>query len=127
MTNKCNLDIIFKELEKDPKFEDVRKWLKGIEDDSILSTVEQVVQANVPGCVSIEAVGKLGAGSKLPEFVPPESMGNFRVGTRWPGFVRPESMGNVGADSKLPEFVPIQTVGYFGAGAKLPGFGPHSD
>ena len=123
MTNKCNLDIVFKELEKDPKFEDVRKWLKGIEDDSILSTVEPVVQANVPGFVSTEAVGKLGAGSKLPEFVPPESMGNLRAGTRLPGFVWPESMGNVGAGSKLPEFVPIQTVGYFGAGAKLPGFG----
>ena len=105
MTNKCNMDIVFKELEKDPKFEDVRKWLKGIEDDSILSTVEPVVQANVPGFVSTEAVGKLGVGSKLPEFVPPESMGNLRVGTRLPGFVRPESMGNVGVGSKLPEFV----------------------
>ena len=87
MTNKCNLDIVFKELEKDPKFEDVHKWLKGIEDDSILSTVEPVVQANVPGFVSTEAVGKLGASSKLPEFVPPESMGNLRAGTRLPGFV----------------------------------------
>ena len=123
MTKKCNMDIIFKELEKDPKFHDVRKWLKGIEDDAMLSTVEPVVQANVPGFVSTEAVEKLGVGSKLPEFVPPESMGNLRVGTRLPGFVRPESMGNVGAGSKLPEFVPTQTVGYFGAGAKLPGFG----
>ena len=123
MTNKCNLDIVFKELEKDPKFHDVRKWLKGIEDDAMLSTVEPVVQANVPGFVSTEAVGKLGAGSKLPEFVSPESMGNLRAGTRLPGFVRPESMGNVGAGSKLPEFVPTQTVGCFGAGAKLPGFG----
>ena len=81
MTNKCNLDIVFKELEKDPKFEDVRKWLKGIEDDSILSTVEPVVQANVPGFVSTEAVGKLGAGSKLSanEFVPPESIGKSSI------------------------------------------------
>ena len=123
MTKKCNMDIVFKELEKDPKFHDVRKWLKGIEDDAMLSTVEPVVQANVPGFVSTEAVGKLGAGSKLPEFVPPESMGNLRAGMRLPGFVRPESMGNVGAGSKLPEFVPTQTVGYFGVGAKLPGFG----
>ena len=123
MTNKCNLDIIFKELEKDPKFHDVCNWLKGIEDDAMLSTVEPVVQANVPGFVSTEAVGKLGAGSKLPEFVSPESMGNLQAGTRLPGFVRPESMGNVGAGSKLPEFVPAQTVGCFGAGAKLPGFG----
>ena len=77
MINKCNLDIVFKELEKDPKFKDVHKWLKGIEDDSILSTVEPVVQANVPGFVSTEAVGKLGAGSKLPEFVPPEKYGKI--------------------------------------------------
>ena len=97
MTNKCNLDIIFKELEKDPKFHDVRNWLKGIEDDAMLSTVDPVVQANVPGFVSTEAVGKLGVGSKLPEFVSPESMGNLRAGTRLPGFVRPESMENVGA------------------------------
>ena len=123
MTKKCNMDIVFKELEKGPKFHDVRKWLKGIEDDAMLSTVEPVVQANVPGFVSTEAVGKLGVGSKLPEFVPPESMGNLQVGMRLPGFVRPESMGNVGVGSKLPEFVPTQTVGYFGAGAKLPGFG----
>ena len=123
MMNKCNLDIVFKKLEKDPKFHDVRNWLKGIEDDAMLSTVEPVVQANVPGFVSTEAVGKLGAGSKLPEFVSPESMGNLRVGTRLPGFVRPESMGNVGVGSKLPEFVPAQTVGCFGVGAKLPGFG----
>ena len=123
MMKKCNMDIVFKELEKDPKFDDVRKWLKGIEDDAMLSTVEPVVQANVPGFVSTETVGKLGVGSKLPEFVPPESMGNLRAGTRLPGFVQPESMGNVGAGSKLPEFVPTQTVGYFGAGAKLPGFG----
>ena len=123
MMKKCNMDIVFKELEKDPQFQDVRKWLKGIEDDDILSTVEPVVQANVPGFVSTEAVGKLGAGSKLPEFVPPEIMGNLRAGTRLPGFVQPESMGNVGVGSKLPEFVPTQTVGYFGAGAELPGFG----
>ena len=77
MTKKCNMDIVFKELEKDPKFQDIRKWLKGIEDDAMLSTVEPVVQANVPGFVSTEAVGKLGAGSKLPGFVPPESMGNL--------------------------------------------------
>ena len=107
MTKKCNMDIVFKELEKDPKFHDVRKWLKGIEDDAMLSTLEPLVQANVPGFVSTEAVGKLGAGSKLPEFVPPESMGNLHVGV----------------GSKLPEFVPTQTVGYFEAGAKLPGFG----
>ena len=123
MTKKCNMDIIYKELEKDPKFQTVSKWLKEIEDDDILSTVEPVVQANVPGFVSTEAVGNLGAGSKLPEFVPPESMGNLRVGMRLPGFVQPESMGNVGAGSKLPEFVPTQTVGDFRAGAKLPGFG----
>ena len=41
------------------------------------STVEPVVQAYVPGSVSTEAVEKLGAGSKLPEFVPPQSMGNL--------------------------------------------------
>ena len=99
---KCNMDIVFKELEKDPKFQGVGEWLKEIEDDAMLSTVEPVVQANVPEFVSTEAVGKLGAGSKLPEFVPPESMGNLRVGMRLPGFVRPESMGNVGAGAKLP-------------------------
>ena len=104
MTKKCNMDIVFKELEKDPKFQGVGEWLKGIEDDAMLSTVEPVVQANVPGFVSTEAVGKLGVGSKLPEFVPPESMGNLRAGTRLPGFVRPESMGNVGAGAKLPGF-----------------------
>ena len=104
MTKKCNMDIVFKELEKDPKFQGVGEWLKGIEDDAMLSTVEPVVQANVPGFVSTEAVGKLGAGSKLPEFVPPQSMGNLRAGTRLPGFVRPESMGNVGAGAKLPGF-----------------------
>ena len=100
-----------------------------------------MVQAIVPGFVSTEAEGKLGAVSKLPEFVPPESMGNFGAGTRLPGFVPPESMGNlgegmrlpgfvppesmgnVGVGSKLPEFVPTQTVGNFGVGAKLPGFG----
>ena len=104
MTKKCNMDIVFKELEKDPKFQGVGEWLKGIEDDALLSTVEPVVQANVPGFVSTEAVGKLGAGSKLPEFVPPQSMGNLQVGTRLPGFVRPESMGNVGVGAKLPGF-----------------------
>ena len=104
MTKKCNMDIVFKELEKDPKFQGVGEWLKGIEDDAMLSTVEPVVQANVPGFVSTEAVGKLGAGSKVPEFVPPQSMGNLRAGTRLPGFVRPESMGNVGAGAKLPGF-----------------------
>ena len=117
MTNKCNLDIVFKELEKDPKFHDIHNWLKGIEDDAMLSTVQPVVQANVPGFVSTEAVGKLGVGSKLPEFVSPESMGNLRAGTRLPGFVRPESMGNVGAGSKLPEFVPAQT-GMFWSGCQ---------
>ena len=104
MTKKCNMDIVFKEFEKDPKFQGIGEWLKGIEDDAMLSTVEPVVQANVPGFVSTEAVGKLGAGSKLPEFVPPQSMGNLRAGTRLPGFVRPESMGNVGAGAKLPGF-----------------------
>ena len=141
MMNKCNLDIVYKELQKEPKFKNVTKWLKGIKVDVILPTLEPVVEAIVPGFVSTEAEGKLGAVSKLPEFVPPESMGNFGAGTRLPGFVplesmgnlgegmrlpgfvRPESMGNVGVGSKLPEFVPTQTVGYFGAGAKLPGFG----
>ena len=141
MMNKCNLDIVYKELQKEPKFKNVTKWLKGIKGDVILPTLEPVVQAIVPGFVSTEAEGKLGAVSKLPEFVPPESMGNFGAGmrlpgfvppesmgnigedTRLPGFVRPESMGNVGVGSKLPEFVPTQTVGYFGVGAKLPGFG----
>ena len=104
MTKKCNMDIIFKELEKDPKFQGIGEWLKGIEDDAMLSSVEPVVQANVPRFVSTEAVGKLGAGSKLPEFVPPQSMGNLQAGTRLPGFVRPESMGNVGAGAKLPGF-----------------------
>ena len=105
MTNKCNLDIVYKELQKEPKFKNVSKWLKGIQGDVILPTLEPVVQAIVPGFVSTEVVGKLGVGSKLPGFVPPESM------------------GNVGVGSKLPEFVPTQTVGNFGAGAKLPGFG----
>ena len=141
MTNKCNLDIVYKELQKEPKFKNVTKWLKEMKGDVIPPTLEPVVQAIVPGFVSTEAEVKLGAVSKLPEFFPPESIGNFGVGmrlpgfvppesmgnigegTRRPGFVRPESMGNVGAGSKLPEFVPTQTVGYFGAGAKLPGFG----
>ena len=141
MTNKCNLGIVYKELQKEPKFKNVSKWLKGIQGNVILSTLEPVVQAIVPGFVSTEAVGKLGAGSKLPDFVPPESMGNFGAGmrlpgfvppesmrnlgegTKLPGFVLPESMGNVGVGSKLPEFVPTQIVGNFGVGAKLPGFG----
>ena len=50
------MDIVFKELEKDPKFQDICKWLKGIEDDAMLSTVKPVVQANVPGFVSTEAI-----------------------------------------------------------------------
>ena len=107
------MDIVFKELEKDPKFQDVRKLLKGIEDDAILSTVEPVVQGILPGFVSS---GKACRGI-VPGFVSTEAVGKL------PGFVRPENMGNVGAGSKLPEFVPTQTVGYFGAGAKLPGFG----
>ena len=123
MTNKCNLDIVYKELQKEPKFKNVTKWLKEIKGDVIPPTLEPVVQAIVPGFVSTEAEVKLGAVSKLPEFVPPESMGNFGAGTRLPGFVRPEIMGNVGAGSKLPAFVPTQTVGNFGTGAKLPGFG----
>ena len=140
MTNKCNLDIVYKELQKEPKFKNVSKWLQGIESDVILPTLEPVVQAIVAGFVSTEAVGKLGVGSKLPGFVTPESMGNFEAGARLPGFVppesmgnigegmrlpgfvQPESMGNVGVGSKLPEFVPTQTVGNFGVGAKLPGF-----
>ena len=108
MMNKCNLDIIFKELEKDPKFHDVRKWLKGIEDDAMLSTVEPVMQANVPGFVSTEAVGKLGAGSKLPEFVSPESMRNLWAGMRLPGFVRAESMGNVGGVASYLNLFPLK-------------------
>ena len=141
MTNKCNLEIVYKELQKEPKFKQVTNWQKGIKGDVTLPTLEPVVQGIVPGFVSTEVEGKLGAVSKLPEFVPPESMGNFGAGmrlpgfvppesmgnigegTRLPGFVQPESMGNVGASSKLPEFVPTQTVGHFGAGAKLPGFG----
>ena len=86
MTNKCNMDIVFKELEKDPKFQDVCKLLKEIKDDAILSTVEPVVQGIVPGFVSTEAVGKLGVGSKLPEFVPTQTVGYFGVGTKLPGF-----------------------------------------
>ena len=45
-----------------------------------------MVQAIVPGFVSTEAVGKFGAGSKLPEFVPPESMGIVGVDAKLPGF-----------------------------------------
>ena len=86
MTKKCNMDIIFKELEKDPKFQDVHKWLKGIEDDAMLSTVEPVVQANVPGFVSTEAVGKLGAGAKLPGFG-----STFRLSSSSPGIVKEHS------------------------------------
>ena len=89
MMNKCNLDIVYKELQKEPKFKNVTKWLKGIKGDVILPTLEPVVQAIVPGFVSTEAEGKLGAVSKLPEFVPPESMGNFGAGMRLPGFVPP--------------------------------------
>ena len=29
MTKKCNMDIVYKELEKEPKFKNVSKWLKG--------------------------------------------------------------------------------------------------
>ena len=113
----------YKELEKEPKFKNVSNWLKGIQGNLILPTVEPVVQVIVPGFVSTEAVGKLGAGSKLPEFVLPESMKNVGAGSKLPGFVPPESMVNLGGCSKLPEFVPNQTAGNFGAGAKLPGFG----
>ena len=97
MTKKCNMDIVYKELEKEPKFKNVSDWLKGIQDNDILPTVEPKVQAIVPGFVSTEAEGKLGVVSKLPEFVPPESMGNVGAGSKLPEFVPPESMGNVGA------------------------------
>ena len=123
MMNKCNLDIVYKELQKEPKFKNVSKWLKGIQGNVILPTLEPVVQAIVPGFVSTEAVGKLGAGSKLSEFVPPESMGNFGAGMRLPGFVPPESMRNLGEGTKLPGFVRPESMGNVGVGSKLPGFG----
>ena len=143
MTKKCNMDIVYKELEKEPKFKNVSNWLKGIQDNVILPTVELTVQAIVPGFVSTEAVGKLGAGSKLPEFVPPESMGNVGVGSKLPGFVPPESMGifrggtnlprfvltesmrNLGAGTRLPGFLPTESMGNLGAGSKLPEFVPN--
>ena len=30
----CNMDIVYKELDKDPKFRNVSKWLKGIQGTS---------------------------------------------------------------------------------------------
>ena len=124
MTNKCNLDIVHKELQKELKFKNVNKWLKEIKGDVILPTLEPVVQAIVPGFVSTEAEVKLGAVSKLPEFVPPENMGNFGAGTRLPGFVPPESMGNIGEGTRLPGFVRPESMGNVGAGSKLPEFVP---
>ena len=123
MMNKCNLDIVYKELQKEPKFKNVTKWLKGIKGDVTLPTLEPVVQVIVPGFVSTEVEGKLGAVSKLPEFVPPESMGNFGVGMRLPGFVPSESMGNIGEGMRLPGFVWPESMGNVGAGSKLPEFG----
>ena len=123
MTNKCNLDIVYKELQKEPKFKNVTNWLKGIKGDVTLPTLEPVVQAFVPGFVSTEVEGKLGAVSKLPEFVPPESMGNSGVGTRLPGFVPLESMGNIGEGMKLPGFVWPESMRNVGGGSKLPEFG----
>ena len=123
MMNKCNLDIVYKELQKEPKFKNVTKWLKGIKGDVTLPTLEPVVQVIVPGFVSTEVEGKLGAVSKLPEFVPPESMGNFGAGMRLPGFVPSESMGNIGEGMRLPGFVQPESMGNVGAGSKLPEFG----
>ena len=123
MMNKCNLDIVYKELQKEPKFKNVTKWLKGKEGCVTLPTLEPVVQVIVPGFVSTEVEGKLGAVSKLPEFVPPESMGNFGVGMRLPGFVPSESMGNIGEGMRLPGFVRPESMGNVGAGSKLPEFG----
>ena len=54
MTKKCNMDIVYKELEKEPKFKNVSNWLKGIQNDVILATVEPTVQAIVPGFVYTE-------------------------------------------------------------------------
>ena len=123
MTNKCNLHIVYKELQKEPKFKNVTNWLIGIKGDVTLPTLEPVVEAIVPGFVSTEVEGKLGAVSKLPEFVPPESMGKFGAGTRLPGFVPPESMGNIGEGTRLPGFVRPESMGNVGVGSKLPEFG----
>ena len=49
MTNKCNLEIVYKELQKEPKFKQVTNWLKGIKGDVTLPTLEPVVQGIVPG------------------------------------------------------------------------------
>ena len=43
MTNKCNLDLVYKELQKEPKFKNVTKWLKEIKGDVIPPTLEPVV------------------------------------------------------------------------------------
>ena len=60
---KCNMDLVYKELDKDPKFKIVSKWLKGIQGNLILPTVEPVIQTTVPGFVSTEAVGNIGVSS----------------------------------------------------------------
>ena len=41
--NDCNMDLVYKELDKDPKFRNVSKWLKGIEGNLILPKGEQLM------------------------------------------------------------------------------------
>ena len=122
--NDCNMDLVYKELDKDPKFRNVSKWLKGIEGNLILPTIEPVVQTIVPGFLSTESMGNAGVATNLRECVSPQTMGNVGAGTKLPGFAPTASVGNVGAGSKLPEFVPTQTMGNVGVGTKLPGFAP---
>ena len=84
--NDCNMDIVYKELDKDPKFRNVSKWLKGIQGNLILPAIEPVVQTIVPGFVPMQSMGNVGVASKLPECVPPQTMGNVGAGTKLPGF-----------------------------------------
>ena len=116
------MNLVYKEVDKDPKFRNVSKWLKRIEGSLILPAIKPVVQTIVPGFLSTESMGNAGAATNLCECVPPQTMGNVGEGTKLPGFVPTESVGNVGAGSKLLEFVPPQTMGNVGAGTKLPGF-----
>ena len=77
MTEKCNMDIVFKELEKDPKFQGVSEWLKGIKDDAMLSTVEPVVQANVAKLPGFGSTFRLSSSSHTSETETPTPRGSL--------------------------------------------------
>ena len=80
------MDLVYKELDKDPKFRNVSKWLKGLEGNLMLPAIEPVVQTIVPRFLSTQSMGNAGAATNLREFVPPQTIGNVGAGTKLPGF-----------------------------------------